>query len=91
MPCAFKRSKMAYRLLSDSEKEYIQRGVAENVRADGRSNKDYRDFEIKIGSVSNTSGSAEIKLVQNRTRLHVIDTKYGHTSIIFLYIFTGSY
>ena len=58
---------MANRLLSDNELDYIKRGVKEDIRADGRTNKDYRHFELSLGSISNTSGSAEIKLVMNHT------------------------
>lgn len=54
---------MAAIVLSDFEAAYIKRGVNVDLRGDGRSRKDYRYFELKTGVVSNTSGSAEIKLV----------------------------
>ena len=57
------KNNMANTLLSESEIDYIQRGVKEGIRADGRSSRDYRHFELTTGNVSNTSGSAEIKLV----------------------------
>ena len=52
---------MAY--LSRWEREYITSGVNEDFRADGRCCKDYRHFTLETGVVSNTSGSAKIKLV----------------------------
>ena len=55
---------MANRTLSDHERSYITRGVQEDIRADGRGCIDYRHFELCTGVVSNTSGSAEIKLVK---------------------------
>lgn len=55
--------KMADRTLSDFEISYIKQGVLEDMRSDGRSCRDYRSFQLRSGTVSNTSGSAEIKLV----------------------------
>lgn len=49
--------------LSRWEREYIVSGVNEDFRTDGRSCKDYRNFTLETGVVSNTSGSAKIKLV----------------------------
>lgn len=54
---------MADRTLSDFEISYIKQGVLEDMRSDGRSCRDYRSFQLRSGTVSNTSGSAEIKLV----------------------------
>ena len=54
---------MADRALSDFEISYIKKGVLADIRSDGRSCRDYRNFELRSGIVSNTSGSAEIKLV----------------------------
>lgn len=54
---------MACTALSDFERSYISQGIKEDVRADGRSRQDYRHFKLRTGIVSNTSGSAEIKLV----------------------------
>lgn len=66
---------MAY--LSRWEREYIVSGVNEDFRADGRCCKDYRNFTLETGVVSNTSGSARIKLVSiNSWRIFF----YTHTS-----------
>ena len=49
--------------LSQSEREYIVSGVREDLRADGRTCRDYRHFTVRTGIVSNTSGSAKVELV----------------------------
>lgn len=63
---------MANRILSDHERAYITRGVQEDIRSDGRSCRDYRHFELRVGVVSNTSGSAEIKLVSGWRSVYMI-------------------
>ena len=75
--------KMANRLLSDHERIYIERGVKENIRADGRTHKDYRHFQLTTGTVSNTSGSSEIKLVCN-DRDDEDDNNDGLTTVLLL-------
>ena len=54
---------MATQLLSRYEREYIVSGVNEDLRADGRTCRDFRHFSLESGVVSNTSGSARIQLV----------------------------
>ena len=54
---------MSTLVLSEAEKQYIIAGVEEDFRTDGRSNEDYRSINIQTGIVSNTNGSAQIKLV----------------------------
>uniref|UniRef100_T1ISB9 Ribosomal RNA-processing protein 42 n=1 Tax=Strigamia maritima TaxID=126957 RepID=T1ISB9_STRMM len=53
---------MADVILSESEKLYIINGVKENVRSDGRGRKDFRLLEIETDFVSNTNGSARVRL-----------------------------
>jgi exosome complex component RRP42 len=53
---------MANRILSDQERFYIVNGVKNDLRGDGRGCKDHRHFELHTEVVSNTNGSAEIKL-----------------------------
>ena len=50
-------------VLSDTEREYILGGVREGVRADGRGCRDVRHFSLRLGVVSNTSGSALVERV----------------------------
>uniref|UniRef100_A0A6I8NSE3 Ribosomal RNA-processing protein 42 n=1 Tax=Ornithorhynchus anatinus TaxID=9258 RepID=A0A6I8NSE3_ORNAN len=59
---------MASVTLSEAEKVYIVHGVQEDLRVDGRSCEDYRCAEVETDVVSNTSGSARVKL--------------GHTDIL---------
>ncbi|KJE93625.1 exosome component 7 [Capsaspora owczarzaki ATCC 30864] len=48
--------------LSRFEQEDIAAGVAANLRSDGRLRTDYRPFTVESGIVSNTSGSARVRL-----------------------------
>ncbi|NXT02273.1 EXOS7 protein, partial [Jacana jacana] len=59
---------MASVVLSEPEKLYIVHGVQEDLRVDGRGCEDYRCAEVETDVVSNTSGSARVKL--------------GHTDIL---------
>uniref|UniRef100_A0A2K5DL11 Exosome component 7 n=1 Tax=Aotus nancymaae TaxID=37293 RepID=A0A2K5DL11_AOTNA len=59
---------MASVALSEAEKVYIMHGVQEDLRVDGRGCEDYRCVEVETDVVSNTSGSARVKL--------------GHTDIL---------
>ncbi|XP_021516861.1 exosome complex component RRP42 isoform X2 [Meriones unguiculatus] len=59
---------MASVALSEAEKIYIVHGVQEDLRVDGRGCEDYRCVEVETDVVSNTSGSARVKL--------------GHTDIL---------
>lgn len=63
VPPLHSQSGMATHLLSRYEREYIVSGVNEDLRADGRTCRDFRDFSLESGVVSNTSGSARIRLV----------------------------
>ena len=56
---------MATVTLSNFEREFIKSGILSDFRADGRSCKDYRSFEIKKGVISNTNGSAQLHLVSD--------------------------
>ncbi|NXP36735.1 EXOS7 protein, partial [Leiothrix lutea] len=55
---------MASVVLSEAEKLYIVHGVQEDLRVDGRGCEDYRCAEVETDVVSNTSGSARVKLVE---------------------------
>ncbi|RMX40916.1 hypothetical protein pdam_00017663, partial [Pocillopora damicornis] len=54
--------KMADAMLSSFERTFIVNGVEQDFRSDGRSCHDYRHFEVETGIVSNTSGSARLRL-----------------------------
>eukprot|EP00038_Savillea_parva_P019397 m.27393 g.27393 ORF g.27393 m.27393 type:complete len:165 (-) comp4407_c0_seq2:108-602(-) len=49
-------------LLSRAERTYIEDGVAQNFRADGRQCVDMRDCVIERGVISNTNGSARVRV-----------------------------
>jgi len=49
--------------VSTFERAYIVGGIEQDFRSDGRSCQDYRHFEVETGIVSNTSGSARLRLV----------------------------
>lgn len=59
---------MASVTLSEAEKVYVAHGIQEDLRVDGRGCEDYRCIEVETDVVSNTSGSARVKL--------------GHTDIL---------
>lgn len=48
--------------ISSFEKDYITKGIAQNMRSDGRERLDYRAFTLETGIVSQTNGSARVKL-----------------------------
>ena len=58
---------MATTKLSAEERSYIVSGIVENFRADGRSRRDFRNFEFKKNVISNTNGSVQLQLVRLRT------------------------
>lgn len=53
---------MADTTLSEFERTYVVDGIEKDFRSDGRSCQDYRHFEVETGIVSNTSGSARLRL-----------------------------
>ncbi|PVD21192.1 hypothetical protein C0Q70_19360 [Pomacea canaliculata] len=53
---------MADIILSEAEKIFIVHGIQDNFREDGRSCDDYRQMELETGLISNTSGSARLRL-----------------------------
>ncbi|EGG14677.1 hypothetical protein DFA_10935 [Cavenderia fasciculata] len=53
---------MVIQSLSPSEIYFIQQGVENNLRNDGRTRLDYRPFELDIGEISHAVGSSRIIL-----------------------------
>lgn len=49
-------------MLSAFERSFVVDGIEHDFRSDGRSCQDYRHFEVETGIVSNTSGSARLRL-----------------------------
>lgn len=50
-------------MLSETERQFILGGVEMDIRSDGRGCRHVRQFTLKSGVVSNTSGSAMIERV----------------------------
>ena len=48
--------------LSEAERTYILHGIQDNLRVDGRGCEDYRYMEVETEVVSNTNGSARLRL-----------------------------
>ncbi|KAL4657410.1 exosome complex component RRP42 [Arapaima gigas] len=53
---------MAAVQICEAEKVYIMHGVRDDLRVDGRGCEDYRHMEIETDVVSNTDGSARVKM-----------------------------
>ena len=67
---------MSTLVLSEAEKAYIVAGVEDGFRTDGRSNEDFRTINIQTGIVSNTNGSAQVKIVRNALYMLPIDFSF---------------
>jgi exosome complex component RRP42 len=63
--------------ISNSEKQYIIDGIQQNMRTDGRSRLDYRAFSVETGIVSQTNGSARVKLANNTDVLVGVKVEIG--------------
>ncbi|EGC37720.1 hypothetical protein DICPUDRAFT_29826 [Dictyostelium purpureum] len=48
--------------ISPSEVTFIQQGVENNIRSDGRNRVDYRNFSLETGEIIHANGSARVKL-----------------------------
>ncbi|KAN0030501.1 hypothetical protein ACTA71_009140 [Dictyostelium dimigraforme] len=57
--------------ISPSESLFIQQGVENNIRNDGRNRVDYRNFAIETGEIIHANGSARVKLSQTEVLVGV--------------------
>ena len=62
--------------LSEAERTYILHGVQDDLRGDGRSCEDYRYMEVETEVVSNTNGSARLRLSNTDILVGIKVTKY---------------
>jgi exosome complex component RRP42 len=69
--------------ISQSERRYVIEGVEQNMRSDGRSRLDYRTFTLEAGLVSQTNGSARVRLGQNTDVLVGVKVEVGEVDIDF--------
>ena len=53
---------MERRLLSPGERQFVRDGIEADIRADGRSCLDAREFTVSTGLVAQASGSARVML-----------------------------
>ena len=75
--------KMATAKLSLHERHYIVSGIEADFRADGRSRKDFRSFNVHQGVISNTNGSAQLQLVsQIVLRVHPFEHHVAYPSLV---------
>ncbi|KAF9167153.1 Exosome complex component RRP42 [Actinomortierella ambigua] len=68
---------MPTNLISPAERDYILKGVEANVRADGRQRGDYREVSIETGIISQTSGSARVKIAGGTDMLVSVRAEIG--------------
>lgn len=73
-------------MLSEFERTYVVDGIEKDFRSDGRSCQDYRHFEVETGIVSNTSGSARLRLVSDLSHLTHYDPDYFVSCVTWLTI-----
>jgi len=50
--------------ISLAERKFLEDGISQNIRGDGRNNLDYRHFVLETGILTQTNGSARVKLAQ---------------------------
>ena len=77
---------MADAMLSSFERTFIVNGVEQDFRSDGRSCHDYRHFEVETGIVSNTSGSARLRLVWYKTGIGYSSNRNFWSSVNQLWV-----
>jgi exosome complex component RRP42 len=72
--------------LSNGEKDFIIKGVSQNVRSDGRSRLEYRSVSIECGVITQANGSSRVTLIGGETdvlaavRVEIceVDSDYGN-------------
>ncbi|KAF9993311.1 Exosome complex component RRP42 [Entomortierella chlamydospora] len=68
-------------LISPAERDYILKGIECNVRADGRQRPDYREVTIETGVVSQTSGSARVRIAGGTDVLVSVKAEIGPVQV----------
>ncbi|KAF9564002.1 Exosome complex component RRP42 [Mortierella alpina] len=64
-------------LISPAERDYILKGIECNIRADGRQRPDYREVTLETGVVSQTSGSARVRIAGGTDVLVSVKAEIG--------------
>ncbi|KAF9344887.1 Exosome complex component RRP42, partial [Mortierella sp. AD094] len=68
-------------LISPAERDYILKGIECNVRVDGRQRPDYREVTIETGVVSQTSGSARVRIAGGTDVLVSVKAEIGPVQV----------
>ncbi|KAF9369008.1 Exosome complex component RRP42, partial [Mortierella sp. AD011] len=68
-------------LISPAERDYILKGIECNIRADGRQRPDYREVTIETGVVSQTSGSARVRIAGGTDVLVSVKAEIGPVQV----------
>ncbi|KAF8979053.1 Exosome complex component RRP42 [Entomortierella lignicola] len=68
-------------LISPAERDYILKGIECNIRADGRQRSDYREVTVETGVVSQTSGSARVRIAGGTDVLVSIKAEIGPVQV----------
>lgn len=69
--------------ISQSEQRFVISGIEQNMRNDGRSRLDYRQFNVETSVQSQTNGSARVKLGQHTDVLVGIKVEVGEVNSDF--------
>ncbi|KAF9184271.1 Exosome complex component RRP42 [Haplosporangium sp. Z 767] len=68
-------------LISPAERDYILKGIECNIRADGRQRPDYREVILETGVVSQTSGSARVRIAGGSDVLVSVKAEIGAVEV----------
>ncbi|KAG0299889.1 Exosome complex component RRP42 [Dissophora globulifera] len=68
-------------LISPAERDYILKGIECNIRADGRQRADYREVTLETGVVSQTSGSARVRIAGGTDVLVSVKAEIGPVQV----------
>ncbi|KAF8940260.1 Exosome complex component RRP42 [Dissophora ornata] len=68
-------------LISPAERDYILKGIECNIRADGRQRPDFREVTLETGVVSQTSGSARVRIAGGTDVLVSVKAEIGPVQV----------
>ncbi|KAG0356175.1 Exosome complex component RRP42 [Podila minutissima] len=68
-------------LISPAERDFILKGIECNIRADGRQRPDFREVILETGVVSQTSGSARVRIAGGTDILVSVKAEIGPVQV----------
>ncbi|KAF9919042.1 Exosome complex component RRP42 [Lobosporangium transversale] len=68
-------------LISPAERDYILKGIECNIRADGRQRSDFREITLETSVVSQTSGSARVRIAGGSDVLISVKAEIGPVQV----------